>query len=156
MLAWVFQLVMSILWTLLGPPMYEFEPVDVGLTMPKPGRIYYYNYFLRLEFVILIFWWTQLWLVKLALLTFFWRLFDSVRTHARMFWWIMLFVTISTWTVAIFLHIFSCLPVGSFFRLGGCMARGNVYRSRLTFRFGSITDILTDFFSKSLKPFVQP
>ena len=79
----------------------------------------------------------------------------------------MLGITLSTWVVSIFLHIFSCLPVGSFWvlgkrrqlscpwkhmtdgacgTLGSCNTPSNAYRARLTFRFGSITDILTDFF----------
>lgn len=33
---------------------------------------------------------------ELALLTFFWRLFDSVRTQVRPFWWVMCSVTIAT------------------------------------------------------------
>ena len=169
LLAITFHLIMSILWTLKNAPMYEFMPIGMGVEKPKPDRIYYYDYFLKLEFIILVFWWTALWTVKLALLTFYWRLFDSVRTHARAFWWVMLGITLSTYIVCIFLHIFSCLPVGSFWVLGeqaffsiqisldisvltvpsligSCNTPANAYRARLTFRFGSITDILTDFF----------
>lgn len=116
--AMIFHVLTSILYQLIGPPMYDLEPVAMGVAMPNPSRLPSYNYFLRLQFAITTISWTTLWLVKLALLTFFWRLFDSVRTHARMFWWAMIAVTISTWIISVFINSFACQPLGSFFRFG--------------------------------------
>lgn len=162
------HIVLSILYQLNAPPMYELEPIVNGFQTPEPSRLHYYDYYLRLQFALTTLSWTTLWLVKLSLLTFFWRLFDSVRTHARLFWWVMCGITIATYIVSMFLQGFACLPLGSFFTFGklqalmfrqslavtdgglsgGCSSPDNVHRSVLVFHFSSITDIITDFFSK--------
>lgn len=161
------HVVLSILYQLNAPPMYELEPIVNGFKTVDPLRLHYYDYYLRLQFALTILSWTTLWLVKLSLLTFFWRLFDSVRTHARLFWWVMCGITAATYIVSVFLQGFACLPLGSFFKFGelqmtlvcqmfattdrtipgGCSSKGNVHRSVLVFHFSSITDIITDFFS---------
>lgn len=167
------HVVLSILYQLIAPPMYELEPIINGFKTVDSSRLHYYNYYLRLPFAVTTLSWTTLWLVKLSLLTFFWRLFDSVRTHARLFWWVMCGITIATYIVSMFLQGFACLPLGSFYKFGklqrsvsselaatdrplqgGCSSPHNVYRSVLTFHFSSITDIITDFFSKWRSPLV--
>lgn len=112
------HVVQSVLYTVYIPSMYEMEPVLAGLETPKPSQIPTFDYNLRLIFTITIIWWFGLWLVKLAVLAFYWRLFDSVRTHARLFWWFMSGVTISTFVVAVFLQSFACKPLGSFYQFG--------------------------------------
>ncbi|MDI1485583.1 MAG: hypothetical protein OHK93_000721 [Ramalina farinacea] len=110
------HVVLSILYQLNAPPMYELEPIVNGFKTVDPLRLHYYDYYLRLQFALTILSWTTLWLVKLSLLTFFWRLFDSVRTHARLFWWVMCGITAATYIVSVFLQGFACLPLGSFFK----------------------------------------
>lgn len=146
--------------------MYEMEPILAGLETTKPSQLPTFEYNLRLIFTITIIWWLGLWLVKLAVLAFYWRLFDSVRTHARLFWWFMIGVTISTFAVSVFLQAFACKPLGSFFHFGrywvvdivrwaksnnrctgGCSTPNNVAGALRAFHFSSISDIITDFFS---------
>ena len=144
-----------------NPSSLDFKAVD-------PSRLHYYGYYLRLQFALTTLSWTTLRLVKLSLLIFFWRLFDSVRTHARLFWWIMCGITVATYIVSMFLQGFNCLPLGSFFTFGklqttaachryatidetlpgGCSSRDNVHRTIVIFHFSSIADIIMDFFSE--------
>ena len=162
----LFHIITSILYQLIGPPMYELEPILSELEKPVPSQFSSFNYYLRLQFAITILSWATLWAVKLALLSFFWRLFDSVRTHARIFWWAMCGITVLTFVISVFLFGFNCFPLGSFFRFGeyhvptenreirvdtsstgGCSTPGNIDRARRAFHFSSITDIVTDFLS---------
>ena len=117
-LALIFQLVLSILYQIMSPPMYSLVAAMDGLEQITAANIIRFEYYLRLQFAVTYIFWSALWSVKLALLTFFWRLFDSVRTHVRPFWWVMCAVTIATWTISLFLQGFACKPAGSFFKLG--------------------------------------
>ena len=98
--------------------MYQMEPVLSGLQRPEPLMFLDFDYNLRLQYTVTIMWWLGLWLVKLAVLALFWRLFHSVRTQARLFWCFMFGVTISTWVISVFLFSFACLPLGSFYHSG--------------------------------------
>lgn len=62
--------------------------------------------------------WTTLWAVKFSLVFFFWRLFDSVQTHMKIFWWIMCAIMASTWISGIVLQQFACDPIKDFFTFG--------------------------------------
>ena len=83
--------------------------------------------FLKYQFATLYLVWTALWTVKLASLSFFWRLFTSVQTNARLFWRIMCGITVITWIVCLLLQGFACLPLLETFRLSKHYSfRGNV------------------------------
>jgi len=72
-------------------------------TFASDGR-----FFLQLQFAVDFTMWTALWLVKFSLLYFFWRLFDSVDTPMRIFWWFMTLVTGATLVVAIVIQCHAC------------------------------------------------
>jgi hypothetical protein len=73
--------------------------------------------FLRYQFALLFLLWTTLHSVKFSLLIFFWRLFDSVQTRVRTFWYVMLVITASTYIVTIFIQLFACGSPQNFFKL---------------------------------------
>lgn len=98
--------------------MYLLEAAKYGLVQITASNIERFEYYLRLQFAVTYVFWSALWSVKLALLTFFWRLFESVRTHVRPFWWVMCGITVATWTISLFLQGFACKPASSFFKLG--------------------------------------
>lgn len=91
---------------------------------------------------------TPVWAVKFSLLLFFWRLFDSLHTRMRIFWWCMMIVTAATLITTIFLQLFACGTPGSFFKLGeeGCSTKRDIYMSNLVFLFSAGTDIACDVF----------
>lgn len=144
-LALIFQLILSVLYQVMSPPMYGLEAAMYGLEQVTTSNIPRFEYYLRLQFAVTYVFWSALWSVKLALLTFFWRLFESVRTQVRPFWWFMCSITIVTWTISLFLQGFACKPASSFFKLGGCSSPSSVYGANLAFHFSSICDIITDF-----------
>jgi hypothetical protein len=86
------------------------------------------------------------WSVKLSLLLFFWRLFDSLRTRMRIFWYMMLFVTASTYVITIFIQLFACGAPADFFKFGaeGCSSKRDIYLANLVFLFSAGTDIGVD------------
>ena len=76
----------AITYQIAIPPMYELDLVGAGLIPPPANFIPDANYFLRLQLALDMMLWTTAWTVKLSLLFFFWRLFDSVDSPIRIFW----------------------------------------------------------------------
>lgn len=165
-LALIFQLTLSILYQIMSPPMYSLEAAMHDLEPVTASNILRFDYYLRLQFVATYVFWSALWSVKLTLLTFFWRMFESVRSHSRPFWWVMCSTIVATWTMSLFLQGFACKPISSLFKLGrsdstrlkspnvdrfqgGCSSPSSVYGATLAFYFSSISDIITDFLSES-------
>lgn len=100
--------------------MYEIERLKLVLAAggtPAPSMIQSAQRFLSYQFALLLLLWTTLWAVKFSLLIFFWRLFDSVQTRARIFWYIMIVITASTYVVTIFIQLFACGSPQNFFEL---------------------------------------
>jgi hypothetical protein len=89
---------------------------------------------------------SSVWAVKISLLLFFWRMFDSLHTRMRIFWHIMMFVVASTLLTTIFLQLFACGSPSAFFKLGeeGCSSDREIYLSNLVFLFSAGTDIACD------------
>lgn len=116
--ALVLHLVSAILYQYAIPPMYQLVEVGMGLRQITADFPSSAAFFLKLQFAVDFTMWTTLWLVKFSLLYFFWRLFDSVQTPMRIFWWIMTFVTASTLIVAVVLQCHACDPLSNFFKLG--------------------------------------
>jgi hypothetical protein len=120
---WIFfamlcHVVTASLYQVAIPPMYELAYVGAELKPITAGFMGRASLFLKLQFALDIMLWTTLWSVKFSLLFFFWRLFDSVQTPMRIFWWIMCAVTASTWITSIVLQQFACDPIKDFFTIG--------------------------------------
>ena len=114
-LALTFHVVLSILYQFMCPPMYEIVAVGVKSQIPNALFASYFVRYLKFQFAVTYMYWTSLWLVKLALLSFFWRLYESVRTNVRVFVGIMCSITIATWIISLFLQGFACSPSTKFF-----------------------------------------
>lgn len=102
------------------PDMYDIEQLRLVVEakqVPTPQLLAAAERFLTYQFILLMFLWSTLWLVKFSLLIFFWRMFESVRTKARAFWWIMIFVTAATFIITICLQLTACGSPQNFFKL---------------------------------------
>ena len=114
-LALLFQVVLSILFTVFAPAMYEVVAVAAFGAMPTVFYGHDYVQFVKFSFAADAIFLTAAWTVKLALLAFFWRLLKSVRTKARVLWWIMGSFTVGTWIVSLFMQNLACRPLGETF-----------------------------------------
>ncbi len=162
----VLHVILSITVHFMVPVIYEtFSGLRNNATVTSlPGA--QFTKFLKYQFTVLYLIWTALWTVKLAMLSFFWRLFTSVQTNVRVFWWIMCGITIATWIVSLFLQAFACSPPSKSFNMGESSLLDLaqvVYLQKLVafispkstagwnraFFFSSCIDIVTDFLSKN-------
>jgi hypothetical protein len=154
----------AVISQLMIPPMYELEELKSILAsggIPPANAQERALLYLKYQFAVLITFWTTcmnhpilsftsnkciVWSVKLSLLLFFWRLFDSLQTRMRIFWYMMLFVTASTYVVTIFIQLFACGAPADFFKFGaeGCSSERDMYLANLVFLFSTGTDIAVD------------
>lgn len=120
---WIFfalvcHLATAIVYQIAIPPMYEVQTFDPESQTMDAAFMDRASLFLRLQFAVDFLLWTTLWTVKFSLLSFFWRLFDSVRSPMKVFWWTMCAVTASTWVTLVVLQNLACDPIRNFFTLG--------------------------------------
>ena len=147
------------------PPMYDLEELKHTLATggtPPANAAERAALYLKYQFAVLITFWTTrtgssqsvlpfannsaVWSVKFSLLLFFWRLFDSLRTRMRIFWFVMCFITGSTYIITVFIQLFACGSPATFFKTGeeGCHTPRQLYLSNLVFLFSAGTDISCD------------
>ncbi|KAL2844802.1 hypothetical protein BJY01DRAFT_263773 [Aspergillus pseudoustus] len=146
---WIFfaivcHIATAIVYQIAIPPMYDVQYFDYATQPMDAAFMGRASLFLRLQFALDFLLWTTLWAVKFSLLFFFWRLFDSVRTPVRVFWWTMCAITASTWITLVVLQNFACDPIKNFFTLGKCSSARDIYYSNLVFKFTVGTDIAGD------------
>ncbi|KAH8697813.1 hypothetical protein BGW36DRAFT_379522 [Talaromyces proteolyticus] len=142
-LAMLIHIATAIVYQTAIPAMYELAYVSAGVE-PTEGFTDRANMFLRLIFASDLLLWTTLWCVKFSLLFFFWRLFDSVQSPMRIFWWIMVAVTAATYSTSVVLQMFACFPIRDFFTIGRCGSTKDIFYSNLVFHFSVGSDIAGD------------
>ena len=169
--ALILHVALSVIISCAAPSLYHglgavaasatLNEAAVGLLQPS---------FLKYQFSALLLLWTALWTVKIAMLSFYWRLFNVVKTKARILWWIISGITIGSYLVSIVLQIVACDPPSQLFSPGmhlthswerARIAEGfqdsfvrpqNIAGFNRAFHFAAISDILTDILSK---PFLR-
>ncbi|KAJ5883983.1 uncharacterized protein N7473_010869 [Penicillium subrubescens] len=146
---WIFfalicHLATAIVYQIAMAPMYELTYIGCGMKLPTEGFMDRASLFLKLQYAADILLWTTLWSVKFSLLFFFWKLFESVNSSMRLFWWVMCGVTASTWIISVVLQEFACDPIRDFFTLGKCSSAKDIFYSNLVFHFSVGTDIAGD------------
>ena len=163
-IALVLHIASAIIYQVALPLMYELSSVSLKLSAPTAGFPERMSIFLKLQFTVDFTLWTTLWAVKFSLLFFFWRLFDSVKSHMRIFWWIMVAITAINWVIIVILAFLACDPIMNFFTLGTfllldvlsyklmplgtCSTKRDIFYSNLIFQFVSGTDIAGDLLSE--------
>ncbi|KAL4782153.1 hypothetical protein BJX76DRAFT_369370 [Aspergillus varians] len=146
---WIFfsiacHLATGIIYQIAIPPMYEVQTFNPATQKTDAAFMARASLFLKLQFAVDFLIWTTLWAVKFSLLSFFWRLFDSVRSPMKIFWWTMCGVTASTWVTLVVLQNLACDPIRNFFIFGKCSSARDIYYSNLVFKVTVGTDIVGD------------
>ena len=76
------------------------------------------DYYLRVQFGIIILFWTCVWAVKLSILIFYKSLFDRLSRNYMYFWWAVVVFVALTYVGCWALQFESCSPLGSYFIIG--------------------------------------
>ena len=125
--ALVLHLALSVTITCLTPILYKgLNGILIAGSLNLAAVDFLQPIYLKYQFAALLQTWTALWMVKMAILSFYWRLFKSVRTKARIFWWIIFGITIATWIISIVLQVVACDPPSQTFSPGRHFHRSDV------------------------------
>lgn len=108
---------MGVMYQIITPTMFELERLLTPGAVPSANFLQEAALFLRLQFAIIILFWTTLWAVKLSFLLYYKRLFAGL-PH-QMFWWRLVSVFVGMaylgcWAT----QLASCAPISSYFHLG--------------------------------------
>lgn len=104
--------------------------------------------YLRIQFAIIILWWTSLWAVKAAFLTMHRQFFRDTTLWQRRGWWVIAVSCGLCYAACIITLCFSCSPTSDYFELGSCTTRRDLEWSNFSLYFSTAVDILTDLPSK--------
>lgn len=74
--------------------------------------------YLRVQFGIIILFWTCVWAVKLSILAFYKSLFDRLSTRYLYAWWAVVVFVALTYVGCWALQFVSCTPLKSYFIIG--------------------------------------
>ncbi|KAF8851013.1 hypothetical protein BDZ45DRAFT_808656 [Acephala macrosclerotiorum] len=98
----------------------------------------------KLQFVLIVVFWTCLWAIKGSLLMFYRRLFCHMQEY-MMWWWIVTITCVATWAGCILANFLECLPLEQRFELdlqGSCPAGDGIRFVAITTGFDILTDIM--------------
>lgn len=112
----------GVLCTYATPGIYEIPLIGQpgsDEVLVSPDLTDQLNHFLKLQFAIIILFWTSIWVVKFSFLIFYKRLFASIpRTNHVFIWRFALFFTILAYVSCQVMNLKSCRPISNYFHLG--------------------------------------
>ena len=111
-LAWLMLLTNTILWQVGRVALYQNIAVSTGKLNPPPNFETETKRYLRNTVVIIIFFYSSLWAIKLSFLIFFKRLGQKV-SRQRVLWWIVAVIVAASWFAVLGTIEYKCL-LGSF------------------------------------------
>ncbi|KAF2846616.1 hypothetical protein T440DRAFT_432288 [Plenodomus tracheiphilus IPT5] len=145
--AWVLFLTNIILWTVMSPRLYDnYEmlqgkgPFDEAGVMRNLER---YGEFIHCIAPFTIMFYTSLWSVKISLLLFFRKLGHQIRSH-EIWWWCVLFVTVSTWAVCVGNIDYACSTRAWKWIMTYCPVQAKIDYQNSTFYANCALDIISD------------
>ena len=107
----------GVLTTLIVPIMFEFEYIVRGQKGVTAGFVQRVNYFLRLQFAIIVLFWTSIWAVKFSFLIWYRKLL-AVPSDRLVLWWGVFTFTFLAYIGCWITQLESCRPISNYFLLG--------------------------------------
>ncbi|KAI8634024.1 hypothetical protein F5Y19DRAFT_197042 [Xylariaceae sp. FL1651] len=142
-LAWTLVLLTAIVWNFITPYLYEFFSVETSGEIPPPFFVMHTEQYYTGQLIILVFFYTSLWSVKLSFLMFFNRLGENVAIH-RYHWWPVFALTVATYVVCIGAIQYKCLARPLEEIVANCSSAANIDFTLVTLKVNCALDIITD------------
>ena len=108
---------MAVMYNYAIPPMFEVVRVTNGQEQPTSTFSEHATLFLKLQFAIIVLFWTSLWAVKFSFLMFYRRLFVGLPVLMRCWYAVGAFSLVAylgCWAT----QLDSCIPISSYFVIG--------------------------------------
>ncbi|KAL8644792.1 MAG: hypothetical protein Q9210_007070 [Variospora velana] len=134
---------LAIMYKYAIPPMFEVVAVAEGreaFTTALLGRAAVY---LKLQFAIIVLFWSTIWTVKVSFLTFYRSLFARLPEHMRG-WWLAVGFAVVTYLLCWGFQLGSCVPIPNYFILGACETPRDIRYSNASLYVAAAGDIASD------------
>lgn len=116
-LAVVILIALGVLYNHAIPVIFNIERIVRGEAIVSLDFKEQIDYFLKLQFSIIILFWTTLWAVKLSFLVFYRKILAGLPSH--IIWWKLIFVlTVLAYLGCQATNLKSCTPISNYFHLG--------------------------------------
>ena len=109
----------AVLYTYIIPVLFEFSSITQGQMGVTTGFFQRIEFFLRLQFAIILLFWTTVWAVKFSFLMWY-RKMLAVPTNNMRLWWGILGFTFLAYVGCWITQLESCKPISNFFHYGMC------------------------------------
>jgi hypothetical protein len=139
----------AVLQTLQLPSLYYMSAIIAGELAPTSSTelVSIGELYLKYEFATIGLFWTVLWAVKASFLAVYFKLFRDVARY-RIVWYGLAGFTFAAYVGCWITSVFSCRPVGNFFRFAQCNKPEDVWGSRMSVYYSTAVDIGCDLFSE--------
>lgn len=155
-------IIMCAMYQSIAHIMFVIDSYDVpaGGQPPPPSFIKGAELFLRMQFAIIILFWTTLWTVKLSFLVFYKRLFKKGQARTIFWWRLVTAFVVLTYVGCWATQLASCAPLWHYFKLGifpqaggrigkltisgRCESKRDVWASNFSLYYATTVDILCD------------
>ncbi|KAF6231134.1 hypothetical protein HO173_010634 [Letharia columbiana] len=130
------------------PIMFDLDLVIAGKPPLSPETMLEFeeraDYYLRVQFGIIILFWTCVWAVKLSILVFYKSLFDRLSRAYLYAWWAVVVFVGLTYVGCWALQFDSCSPLKSYFKIGDCDKPRDIGVSNDSLYYSTAVDIACD------------
>ena len=104
------------------PTMFDLDATAIAKPPKPPESMLEFeeraNRYLRIQFGIIILFWTCVWAVKLSILVFYKSLYDRLSRKYLYAWWAVIVFVVATYVGCWALQFESCRPLMSYFTIG--------------------------------------
>ena len=113
---------MAGLYCQIVPIMFDLDLAAAGKPPLSPETMAIFeeraNHYLRIQFGIIVLFWTCVWAVKLSILVFYKSLFDRLSRRYLYAWWAVVAFVALTYVGCWALQFEACSPLSSYFKIG--------------------------------------
>lgn len=146
-IALIVLIIMGVLYTLVNDTIFEIILVSTGKLPATPSFFLRMTFFLRIQFAIIVLFWTALWAVKFSFLVYYKKLFIGLPGNMQKAWWAVSAFALCAYIGCWITQLTSCEPMSSYFN-AQCTTPRDVYVSNLSLYYATSVDIICDLMSK--------
>ena len=116
-LALVILISMAIMYHYITAPIFQIRRISQGEEPYTPDIGPVAHFFLKLQFAIIVLYWTCLWTIKMSFLMYYRTLFENLPGH--LVWWSVasiftLLAYLGCWAI----QLAACYPISTYFTIG--------------------------------------
>ena len=116
-IALVLLISVAVMYKYAIPIIFELDRIAKGKEALAPAFLPRASLFLKLQFAIIVLFWTTLWTVKISFLLFYRSLFSGLPDH-MLGWWIVCGFALIGYLLCWGFQLGSCVPISHYFVLG--------------------------------------